>query len=347
MKNFYKRLLIFFYKIIYSKIKIANKNFSQKFIFKKLKFGNLLVEIYKIKNCRVFTNTLDVAIIKNKYLLNGPSLQIRENKNANVKENIVFKNGTPKLYKKINSRVFSLLTGLDSNVNYYHWFFDCLPKIYFYQKYYKFKKDDYFLVPNYKYEFQKSSLKILGLHNILNAYDIKHFSIKELITTNFSNFGVNPPLSYIKYIRNIFLKKINFKNKKNKYIYLDRIGLTSKYRDIYNKKEIFSLLRKKKFKIVDPVKLNLLSQIKLFNSSKKIISVHGGAFTNLIFCKKKTKVIELKNRNSKNNTIGNIAKKLELNFNVIYCKKIIAVKNNRGWDGLFYLNKNILIKKIK
>ena len=61
MKNFYKRLLIFFYKIIYSKIKIANKNFSQKFIFKKLKFGNLLVEIYKIKNCRVFTNTLDVT----------------------------------------------------------------------------------------------------------------------------------------------------------------------------------------------------------------------------------------------------------------------------------------------
>ena len=86
-----------------------------------------------------------------------------------------------------------------------------------------------------------------------------------------------------------------------------------------------------------------ISQIKLFNSAKKIIGVHGAAFTNIIFCKKSTSVIELKDINSKNSTIGNIAKKIKLNFATFYLKKT-SNDDKKSWNGLLYLNEKILSK---
>ena len=136
MRTLYKKLLILFFKIFYSKIKISKKDISINYLSRQFRINNLTVKIYEIKNCRLFTNTLDVAVIKNNFLLKGPSLQIRNNKNMKLRINSVYKNGTPKLYKNIDGRVFSLLPGLDANFNYYHWFFDSLSKIYFYKKYY-------------------------------------------------------------------------------------------------------------------------------------------------------------------------------------------------------------------
>ena len=342
MRVLYKKIIILFFKIFYSKIKISKNDVSNNYLNKQFKINNLTIKIYEIKNCRLFTNTLDVAVIKNNFLLKGPSLQIRNNKNMKVEINSAYKNGTPKLYKKIQGRVFSLLPGLDANFNYYHWFFDSLAKIYFYKKYYKFTKSDYFLVPNIKNEYQKKSLSFFGIKNILNAYEIKHFKIGKLITTNFTNFNTNPPRKIINYFRKIFLKNINRTKINQNNIFLDRTGSASAYRDIYNKNEIISFLFKKNFKIIDPTKLNFLSQIKIFNSAKKIVGTHGAAFTNIIFCKKGTKIVELKAKNSKNNTIKNIAKNVNLNFNQIYLNKINNNETNRSWDGLLYLN----IKKL-
>lgn len=343
MSIFYKKFLIFFFKILFSRIKIPKKKFSEKFFYKSLIINKLKIKIYKIKECRLFTNTLDVAVIKNNFLLSGPSLQIRNNKNVDIKKNSVYHNGTPKFYKKIPNRVFSLLPGMDANANYYHWFFDSLSKLYFYERFFKLKKSDFFLVPNNKYEYQKKSLRLMGIKKVLNAYNIKHFKIKELITTNFTNFGENPPLEVINFLKKKIMKKINLNKMSNNYIFLNRTGLSSLYRDIYNKKEIINFLNKKGFKIIDPSKLNLLSQIKLFNSARKIIGIHGAAFTNIIFCKKKTKIIELKAINSKNNTITNIAIKLNLNFTSLFLKKNTNHKS-KSWNGLLYLNKKKLSK---
>lgn len=338
MRFLYKKLVVFFFKVFYTKIRVAKRDISYKYLFKQFKINNLTVKIYMIRNCRLFTNTLDVAVIKNNFLLKGPSLQIRNNKNAKIEFNSAYYNGTPKFYKKIQGRVFSLLPGLDANFNYFHWFFDSLSKIYFYNKYYKFTKNDYFLVPNIKNEYQKKSLGFFGIKNILNAYETKHFKINKLITTNFTNFNVNPPLEIINYFRNIFLKK-NLNKIHNNCIFLNRTGFASTYRDIFNKKEVISYLLKKNFKIIDPSKLNFLSQVKIFNSCKKIIGVHGAAFTNIIFCKKGTKIIELKSVNSKNDLYKNIAKKLNLEFKALFLKKKDVENIKRSWDGQLHLTK--------
>lgn len=345
MKKIYKKILVYFFKFFYSHINLAKKKYSDSFIEKKIKIENLNVKIYRIKKCRLYTNTLDVAVIKKNYLLNGPSFQIRNNLNANIKENSIILTGTPKFYKKIKGRVFSLLTGVDSNNNYYHWFFDCLPKLFFFNKFYDFKKNDYFLVPSIKHNFQRESLKILGIKNILNAYDIKHFYIDNLITTNFTNFGDNPPLKVINYIRKAFISS-NKTRTNIKKLFLNRLNSAQNQRDIFNKKEVLDILKKKKFKIINPAEKKFSDQIKYFKSANYIIGVHGAAFTNIIFCKKKTRIIELAIKNSKNTTISNIAKKLKLNFKTFYFNAIDKNKNFRSWDGHFYISKEKLQKII-
>ena len=343
IKLFYKSIIVFIFKVYFGKIQIDKRNII-KIFSKKINIQNFIYKIYNIKDCRIYTNTNDIAVIKNNFILPGPSVQIRNSSNGSVRKNVVFKEGTPKIYKKINKRVFSLLTGTDSNNNYYHWFFDCLPKIYFFKKNYNFKTTDFFLVPNYLHSYQKESLRILGIKNILNAYHLKHFQIKELIITSFTNFNDNPPFFIIDFLRKNFLKKkfLNTKKQKNK-IFLNRLGDASKNRDIFNKKEILKIFIKKGFKIVDTSKLSLIKQIKLFNSAKYIAGVHGASFVNVIFCKKNTKVLELVLKKSKINLYKNISKKAGLIFSILESENTTMKITNRHWDGHLIINNKKLL----
>jgi hypothetical protein len=92
-------------------------------------------KIYEINDSRLYTDRIhDTAIILNNQIVDGPSFQLRykstqEIYNSNVNHNIVFKKGTPRILKKFNGVVASLLTGGGGNSNYWHWLFDVLPRI--------------------------------------------------------------------------------------------------------------------------------------------------------------------------------------------------------------------------
>lgn len=346
IRQLYKKIVIIIFKLYFGQINIKNfKNHKKTFQINK----NFSYDFYKIKNCRVFTNTNDVAYIKNNKILNGPSLQIRNKlKNSKTENNAVVKNGTPKIYKYYDKRVFSLLSGIDANYNYFHWFFDSLPRFFLYKRFFKIKKNDHFLVHNYKSDFQKESLKILGINNVINAYDLKHIKAKEVIVVNFSRNKQDPPKWLIKDLR-FFYEKNKLTKKENPVkIFIDRANNSSKLRDIFNKKEILTFLKSKKFKIVDPSKLKFLDEIKLFKRASFIIGMYGAGLTNLIFCNSKCKVIQLKNYNV-DKMYENIAKKIGLKFYSIKGKNIKNQINDRNFDGLINIELrklSFLLKKI-
>ena len=69
-------------------------------IFKAFFRKIILIKIFSIRNCRIYTDTVtDTAFIINNQIIDGPSFQHRNPKNADVSENIVFQKGTPKLKK--------------------------------------------------------------------------------------------------------------------------------------------------------------------------------------------------------------------------------------------------------
>jgi len=113
------------------------------FFFKS--YENKKYNIYKVKNGRIFTdNNQNVAVIKNNILIPKLSFQQVNGKLENAKYNSVIKKGTPSLLKRFSGTVLNLAQGASGN-NYFHFFFDIIPKIYLIKKKIKNNINFYYL----------------------------------------------------------------------------------------------------------------------------------------------------------------------------------------------------------
>ncbi len=294
--------------------------------------------IYKIPSCRIYTTTIhDTAYLNDNKIIKDISFQIRNNINANIKKNSVLSKGTPKVIKKINGSLLSLLTGGAGNNNYWHWMFDSIARIGILEKNLKLSNFNFFLVPDKKYKFQIETLKLLGIEKkSISSKKFKHIFASNVVATNhpwqFSKSAHkdigNIPKWITLWLRNKFLK---FKSKKKffKKIYIDRSDSVIKNRRITNEDKIKNMLIKKNFKILKLTNFSFVEQIGIFNSAEIIIGNHGAGFTNLIFCKQNTKVIEFRDKNT-SKTFNKISKDLRLNYKSILGNRIGTDRGNQN-----------------
>ena len=316
-------------------------------------------KVYVIKNARLYTDTInDTAVIQNNKLVNGPSFQIRNVKFENIKKNIVLSKGTPRLKKKINGKLFSLLTGGGGNYNYWHWMFDVLPRIKILSKVTDIREIDNFLFPNLKKKYQKESLDLLNIPTEKRISSIKerHLECDQLFVTSHpyvikndaSQEIQNMPLWIINWLRESFIQNLSYLNKDNfpKKIYIDRSDATSNQssmRKLINENEIQSKLKDSGFTSVKLSHLSLENQIKTFQNADTVIGLHGGGFANIIFCQPNTKIIELKSV-SAGDVISNLAKKCNLKYDTI--SKVPEELNQNNQLGFIRVETNELLKKI-
>ncbi len=337
MKKIYKSIVNKYFKLIYGNIKFIHPN-SKDFLLKSIIKENKKYIIYKIPSCRIYTTTVhDTAYLNNNKLIKNISFQIRNNINANIKKNSVLFKGTPKLLKKLNGSLLSLLTGGAGNNNYWHWMFDSIARIGILEKNLNLSDFNFFLVPDKKYKFQIETLKILGIEKkSISSKKFKHIFARNVVATNhpwqFSKSAHKDIESVPKWItlwlRNKFLK---FKSKKQFYkkIYIDRSDSIFNNRRIINEDKIKKILIRKKFKILKLSNFSFVEQIGIFNSAKIIVGNHGAGFTNLIFCKQNTRVIEFKDKNTAK-IFSKISKDLRLNYKSILGNRVGKDKMNQN-----------------
>ena len=135
------------------------------------------------------------------------------------------------------------------------------------------------------------------------------------------------------YLRKIFLKSASKKIGKYKKIYIDRSDSQYNHCKIINDLEIKKYLENKGFKIIKLSDCSFIEQISIFKNCNIIIGPHGAGFANLIFCKRKTKVLEIKNIGHPNKVYQKISKYNNLNHQFIMLKKI-----NNSKKGDMYLS---------
>ncbi len=195
------------------------------------------------------------------------------------------------------------------SANYFHWMTDCLPRIWegierdpsspiilpeaFRSLSYVTQSLD---LLNIKVEFFKSreNLKVDTL--ILTAR-----------TATFPNFNV-PLTQKTREKLSSQTEKIPWKN-----VYVSR-KLAPK-RKAHNELEVELMLRKRGFEIVYAEQLSVKQQIDLMEETKLMVCLHGAALTNILFLKKKAKVLELRNiGDSKTQCYFNLASALELQY---------------------------------
>ena len=336
--NLFKNFFRFFFKLLYGKIEIYKNDLSNLNIeTKKINIENSLkvYKLYVIPKSRLYTDRIhNVAIIKNKQLLPGPSLQIKDNSNSPIINNIVLKNGTPRLKKNINGTLLSLLTGGGGNDNYFHWLFDVLPRIAICEKNNILKNIEYFLCPNIN-KWQKETLILLNIpvEKLLNSKKFRHVEANSLIVTDHpwqhsrdANYDIqNIPEWISSWLREKFLKKIVEENLPKK-IYIDRSDSLSNLKDkrkILNEEDVKSYLKKNGFISVQLSKLKFSKQISLFYNCEKILGLHGAGLSNLIWSKENTKIFEIKNIDA-NNLYENLAIQNNLQYKSLSLKSETA-----------------------
>ena len=356
LKKFYRLVVKYIFYFLYGKINISrsgltnvkkrylkNKNIKKKDLYQ--------YSIYTIKNGRVCTDSVEqVAYISQNYLLKDIAYTQIKGKLSSPKNNFVLSRGTPYLQKKINGTIVSLAQGASGNKNYFHWLFDILPRLHITLNYIDYEKINYFYMPKLK-KFQIKTLRCLGIKNfkVLDSEKYKHVKAKEIIVSEHPWYhkgtifaeSDNIPKWIIYWLKESFahLKK---NKKKDKKIFIDRSESEFKHCKFINNKEIKKILKKKGFEIVKTGQLDFISQINLFSNAKMVVGPHGAAFSNLIFCEKKTKVLEIKPFAQPNN-YKMISKINKLKYSQINLPSLGSKYDN----GDMYIEPKILLKKIK
>ena len=109
MQKIFKSFSYSIFSLIHGKIKgvISPNNDSRLKIFKSKLEDNIQYNVYRIKNARLYTDRIqDTAIILDNKIVEGPSHQLRPINNSNIKQNIVFTKGTPRIKKKLKVRFY-------------------------------------------------------------------------------------------------------------------------------------------------------------------------------------------------------------------------------------------------
>ena len=335
LKKIFKKISYGFFIKIYGLIENSIQSSNEKRIkvsLVKIKKGPTY-KFYRIFNGRLYTDRIqDTAAILDNKIIEGPSFQLRKRKdtsifNSNIRDNIVFTKGTPRRLRKIKGSVFSLLTGGAGNNNYWHWIFDVLPRFEICRKIIDLNNIDYFLLPSILKKFQIETLDCLNIPSKkrISSEKFRHIQSDELIITdhpvmitgNATEDILNIPPWISEWLKITFLKeKIDESKKDIKNIYIDRSEEKTAYlpqRQISNESEVKEYLLKKNFTVVRLHETNFIDQVSMFQNARCVVGLHGGGFANIVFCRPKTKIIELKSLTA-GDAIKNLAIKNDLDY---------------------------------
>ena len=299
----FKKIVQIIFSLVYGKIDlIKDNNESINFEQFKIEINSKNYYLYKIKNGRVYTDYVEnVAIIDNNKIVNHASYQQVLGELVKPSFNSALYKGTPRYKKKIKGTVLSLIQGASGNNNYFHWMFDILPKLELLKKFEQLDSVDYYYLPHLQ-KFQKETLSLLKipLSKCIDSSRYRHIQANSILATTHpwyqSGFILEEtkklPSWVINWVYECFInhsKKFICNNK----IFIDRSESRFNHCQIINNNEVMNCLNNLGFSIYKTGELSISEQIYLFNNAKIIIGAHGAAFTNLVFCKPNTKIIEI------------------------------------------------------
>lgn len=287
------------YKEIYSNL-VSTLDITEEFdkarVVRTAKETQTTFVVTAIEKGRVYSNHgITFAIIsQDNHLVGDVSFAYNYGRVATPEENIIFNQKyfkKPKYYKGV---VFSMLSGLGAINNYGHWLIDTLPRLHLLKESGWFDKVDWFLVPNYHYDYQKDSLKLLGIDEskIIDGNQYLHIQADVLLASTAPR-GVHSilPQWCCDYLRQSFLTKETLTNSYPPLIYISRRD--SMIRRVLNEDKVINLLETYGFKTYTLSELPLTEKIKLFASAEVIVSAAGAGMVNTVFCKKGTKILEI------------------------------------------------------
>ena len=199
--------------------------------------------------------------------------------------------------KRFPNKTIVCLVHQRRNYSYYHWTYETLPKLIYLSSHRKEIKVDkiYYHCGFFGTPYQRQAIKKLGFNfwQLLDARRIQSLQAKEIILVKLNEKRFNPSLELCKTIKSAFIKRPTKESSRR--IYLTRDHVKSGRR-VINESQLKDLLISFGFQTIVPDNLTVANQAKLFSESKYIISPHGAALANIVFCEPGTRILELFNQ---------------------------------------------------
>lgn len=176
---------------------------------------------------------------------------------------------------------------------YYHWMLDLLPKLGVFEKSgIKLSSIDHFLVREINDSFHKQTLERLGIDasRVVQTKHDNHLECERLLLVKFDN-GIN--LKMNRFIPN-WLKHLYppvYPIGKRIKLYISRPKGVR--RGVANEAQLLPFLRRAGYTIASMEGLSVAEQAQLLARVDVLISPHGGALSNMVFCQPGIKVVEL------------------------------------------------------
>lgn len=307
----------------YSPKKIINKNKYDEYKLSFIDLDNYKYAIAEIENGRIYTNRIsNISIMKYNNLIPHVSWQYQDGIVVSDSENYLLnrKIQINSLPKKVSGVLISIVTGGGGNYNYYHWLFDCLPRIYLIQKFISPEGNIKYFIPEDTLNFQKETLNALGLtdsHRI-SSKKFQHVKSNKLIVTSHPNPDPSKIPNWIyNFLRDSFIMKTI--SKAEQFIYISRDDGTNSRR-LLNEERLVAALESKGFKKYNLSNMSFTNQVTLFSEAKIVVGVHGAGLANLVFAPKGTIVFELFSNKYQPNIFESISILGDLNYNKIVCE---------------------------
>jgi len=201
----------------------------------------------------------------------------------------------------------------DKSFNFFHFMTDVLSRISMIEN----ELEEYpILLPN-SFKTKNYILEILNLLQIPTVFydENKKYYIKELLITSHAAPAGNYNKHFINRVKNQLITDQILDNNKS---YPKKIWLSRKNqlrRQLINEEEILEILKKYDYETIYPEELSIKSQINFFYNAKTVAGPHGAAFTNIMFMKPKSNIVEIRNQSdSVRNAFYSLSSEFNLNY---------------------------------
>jgi capsular polysaccharide biosynthesis protein len=178
--------------------------------------------------------------------------------------------------------------------NYSHWLLDYLPRL---QLCHDFSLP--VLINKPLAPFQSESLHCLGVNDsrLLPLDYPASCAVRHLFYPSICSSSTTPPLSFqpavLDWLHKAFAPLITSRRPDRK-IFISRAEeIQRRRRRLLNHEEIVSIAQGYGFEIIALEKLSFVEQVQLFAQAAVIAGAHGAGFTNMVFARKGTELVEL------------------------------------------------------
>jgi len=192
--------------------------------------------------------------------------------------------------------------------SYYHWMMDALPRLAILDR---FPPDTRILSVASPSSFQREALEILNLINRCRPTPETHLVLENYYHSSFTAMtGCDNPYA-LQFLRDKFLPAASPTAPRPEKIYISRLGSP---RSAHEEEKMIAILESEGWTIIETQNYSFREQIALFSRARAVCAIHGAGLTNLLWCPKGCKVLELCPSNFLNGCYESMAAFLDLDY---------------------------------